>query len=989
MTLLALIFIFLQAFQICQVRGQGSHLIQGFVLDAKTGDPIENATILLIDDTTGARVLTFTGSMGQYNLSVEDGHNYRIYAYVCVNDSYNYVPTRTASFWGQEARNTNFSLYPGASIHFSEDVYWVESPWPSKSITFTVIDSLTEASINISNLIGPYAQEPLIQYGDVAEDAVTIGLDRRLVIVPANVSVDVYVSARVKNQTANSYQTIQFTVDNDEKHFQLQQGESVTVDIRKYALKLSFDIVEKAIEDTRNFLSNASEDGFYVSSQRAELNDRVLPLLNEAQTYYDNGNYDASYYRASYDKLREAYGILRLINQKVMDMYNAALAIVSSVLPQLIFLGSTAVVLAFFSFEKDKQKMIAAPILYAIFSLIFYFMYPGTKLIHPPLLLSVITLSLATVFSVAFILPRVVRVPAFWEWEKEVIARRDAATAILSIAKRNIKRHKLLGTLNILSMILLIATLVTFASFSTVYGLTQKPLPKVAPSEGLQIRNVPATPIPGGSPFLSLDQSDIDWLETKSEVKVVAPKAENTPNLDPIASLNKMGRAGRIQIFGIVGLLPNVEGNFTQINSIERLNAPDSILISTNTSDLLDVRAGDTVQLSFTNASGPQIWNLTVAGIFENETQPIGSVTDLDGDSIVPFKLVYDLETNETSVVRCDASEIIILNYEAALKLPSTVISRINIKADPYQVLVRDIVIIRGYHVFIASPTGITEAYMGYYQELRGLAIIIPLVITALNVGMTMLNAVYERRREIMLLSVTGLNPRHIMFLFLAEAMIIGVIGGTLGYLVGIGTFRVLSWLPPQFQINIEMKLSPTWNLIGVAFAVSSAVLAGSIPSYRATKLVIPTKIKFLEERKFEMPLRGMVAAKVVDLPVSINAEEIEFFMGYIHSRVSELAYGYRMRVDGLETKSEEEKDGTIIKRVKFNFHYVTEGGVMTTLNEIIATMKPDVKNYKLKLSCTPITEKVQDKIVYWSVSEIREWVMEWAKRREKLMTGR
>jgi hypothetical protein len=362
----------------------------------------------------------------------------------------------------------------------------------------------------------------------------------------------------------------------------------------------------------------------------------------------------------------------------------------------------------------------------------------------------------------------------------------------------------------------------------------------------------------------------------------------------------------------------------------------------------------------------------------------------LDGNSILPYTLLYNVKTNVTEPVRCDASEVVILNYAMALKLPSMLISRIDIKASSYQTLVSDIGYVRGYTMWIDTPPKITEVYMGYYQQLTGLAIIIPLVIASLNVAMTMLNAVFERRREVMLLSVTGLNPRHIMFLFLAESIIIGIIGGTLGYLVGIATFRVLSWLPTQFQINIQMKLSPIWNLIGVAFAMMAAVIAGSIPAYRATRLVIPTKIKFLEERKIEeMPLREMVVAKAVDLPVSVDAGEIEVFMGYIYSRVSELAYGYRMRVDGLQTESKEEKDGTIIKRVKFNFHYVTEGGAMTTLNEIIATMKPDVKNYKLQLSCTPVTEKVQDKIVYWSVSEVREWVMEWTKRKQKLMTGR
>ena len=50
----------------------------------------------------------------------------------------------------------------------------------------------------------------------------------------------------------------------------------------------------------------------------------------------------------------------------------------------------------------------------------------------------------------------------------------------------------------------------------------------------------------------------------------------------------------------------------------------------------------------------------------------------------------------------------------------------------------------------------------------------------------TMITSVIERQKEIGLMKSVGAENKKIISLFLSEATIIGVIGGILGYIIGI-----------------------------------------------------------------------------------------------------------------------------------------------------------------------------------------------------------
>ncbi|MEA1906369.1 MAG: FtsX-like permease family protein [Euryarchaeota archaeon] len=81
---------------------------------------------------------------------------------------------------------------------------------------------------------------------------------------------------------------------------------------------------------------------------------------------------------------------------------------------------------------------------------------------------------------------------------------------------------------------------------------------------------------------------------------------------------------------------------------------------------------------------------------------------------------------------------------------------------------------------------------LAHRSKLRGeiesfVALLIPLVsiVSMALIGVLTLNNVRERRQEIAILRTLGYRSRQILNLFLAKALLLGVIGATLGYLIG------------------------------------------------------------------------------------------------------------------------------------------------------------------------------------------------------------
>lgn len=113
---------------------------------------------------------------------------------------------------------------------------------------------------------------------------------------------------------------------------------------------------------------------------------------------------------------------------------------------------------------------------------------------------------------------------------------------------------------------------------------------------------------------------------------------------------------------------------------------------------------------------------------------------------------------------------------------------------------------------------------------------LIALVVGSLSIINTMTMSVTERTREIGIRKAIGATRRHVLRQFVAEAAVIGLIGGLLG--LALGAMAVYSTNASGAMGTSELfLLTPRLAVGSVAFSLVLGVLAGLYPAWHASRL--------------------------------------------------------------------------------------------------------------------------------------------------------
>jgi len=141
----------------------------------------------------------------------------------------------------------------------------------------------------------------------------------------------------------------------------------------------------------------------------------------------------------------------------------------------------------------------------------------------------------------------------------------------------------------------------------------------------------------------------------------------------------------------------------------------------------------------------------------------------------------------------------------------------------------------------VSSPQQVSEtagSVIGIIQlVLAGIAAI-SLLVGGIVIMNTMIMAVTERTQEIGVFKAIGATNHRIRAIFLAEAALIGLIGGIAGIILG----ALLSYggalaLEVAMGLTFQAIVSPTLVAIALAFSTIAGILSGLIPAVIASRL--------------------------------------------------------------------------------------------------------------------------------------------------------
>jgi len=938
--------------------------ISGYVIDAVSGNPLQNATVLI-----NSFYYLKTDDRGFFRFEPPSEGWYNIYAFYDnpETEGIDYVP----SFWkiyvekGVSAYKI-LALWPGASIKIEGKIRFVDKPMPASSFKFT---------IQPFGGAGWGDEYSVDEYGTVGSSK-ALGLEPNLIIIPAGIPVSIKVEAWIPDRTRKV-----FTLMNETSPFTLEQGDQRIFDIEKSCLKFNVEYVQNLLDQNLALLQEARDTGFLVEEEQKRI-ERALSFLNSLGGFISRGSYEEAF-----AMLRNAYILSEATLEELRELFAKSsqtsvfsifiFSLLSLVITYLIVeRGTKLKVSLFIGGERSiavPLRAVVAPTIYVLLLIFFFYFFPGCRLISPVLFV------LTAFFSFCFSLVLISGLPKILEGKKQenqAISKGSILVFAFSMAAGNLKRRKLRSFLNILCLTILVFGFIVFTSISPGYGFASISIgPSRFPLNVMMISNPPDIPESG---FTPLPEYFVEELEDNPNVTLVAPKVENFPSFSPIGYVSTHSGKSKA-IYGLLGIVAEQEVAITCINEsivegrIFKDEEENSILISKSLAERLGIKIQDSIS----------VFNreFKVVGIFNDDN--LEKILELNGKSFLPYRL--QPTPGGIYVTQCRGNEIVIMNFKTALTLPNTAISRIYIELKNSNNLLKmsdTIVLARGYTVWVSFKGSLYKKYIGSYLEEKGVGLVpFIMLLSILLIGSIMFRSVEERKHDIFILSSIGLNPTHITALFMAEALIIGLISGGLGYLFGVSGYRIIGTISP---LGVKEKASLEWSLIALLFSSLTSILAALIPAIKASTIVTPSYLRKLRFREEEKP-REEGEPWVIELPIKIKRGEIDFFCIYVKRKLSEKREGLVERIENIEV-SMEEKENNYVRR-KISFEYI--GGEMKrqlrTFNKLIIERRASDTYYRVYLLSFP--DRNFEEAVLKTSMFIRHLILEWNALRPTVVT--
>lgn len=251
----------------------------------------------------------------------------------------------------------------------------------------------------------------------------------------------------------------------------------------------------------------------------------------------------------------------------------------------------------------------------------------------------------------------------------------------------------------------------------------------------------------------------------------------------------------------------NVNGDW-----IEDPNDAVSSMVGTNVAKKLGLEVGDTFTIryneNYEDVYNETTYNLTVIGIVATDGHE-------DSQIFVNLQVAQDISARQDKVHTVQVSAL-------CNACPVDTFASEIMDAIPY--------------VESRTVKQLVSAEMNILNKISSMMFLITIVgllASALGVMTTMTTSIIERRKEIGLMKSVGAENKRIGALFISEATIIGIIGGILGYIIGISLAQIIGLSVFGTSINPRLEILP----IAIGISIGVSLLASALPVRTAVRV--------------------------------------------------------------------------------------------------------------------------------------------------------
>jgi len=272
----------------------------------------------------------------------------------------------------------------------------------------------------------------------------------------------------------------------------------------------------------------------------------------------------------------------------------------------------------------------------------------------------------------------------------------------------------------------------------------------------------------------------------------------------------------------------SLKTTFAQGHQLDAITTGGVVLGSTISKEF-NKKVGDTIDLPVKPADAkPDFVNhtFTVVGILNpTRTAPdtFAYINTADGQTLLKDSLPIAIR-DQIDVTKITQGIDVYGKPGTSISELDKIADRINAQVTGVKAI-KTSVLVNGFKSGGAIFTSITTA-----------AALLALIIGGLSVVNTMFMAVAERVREIGLKKAVGATTGHIMGEFLLEAVVIGALGGLIGYGLGVLITVIANALTPPGQSTLFLITLPL-TILALGFATALGALAGILPAWRAARL--------------------------------------------------------------------------------------------------------------------------------------------------------